>query len=196
MRKPKKGRHGCLGNILLAILLIVLAFFVYKFITGMGSAKLIINELSVSEKAKRSGETIEGSILISLKLRNAGSQSGDFTLDTANYFEAQRLEGVKPGRVWSLKSELYFPQQDKWISMANPDLWSGPKITPGAISIKIEKEDGLDLEAYLKGSRGWRIMLPVMPETESNSDMSIPNRLKVGIISPSGEVVDTREIEF
>jgi hypothetical protein len=165
-------------------------------ITGLGSAKIIINELSVAEKTNKSGETIEGSILVSLKLKNAGSQPGDFTLDTENYIEAQKLEGLKPGRVWSLKSELYFPQEDNWITVANPDLWTGSKIIPGALSIKIEKDSGLDLQAYLKGSRGWRIKLPVMPETESNTDMPIPNRLKVSMLSPTGEAVDTREIEF
>ncbi len=196
MHKRKKGSHGCLTNLLFAVLVIVLAFFIYKMITGLGSAKIIINELSVAEKTKRSGEAIEGSILISLKLKNAGNQPGDFTLDTENYEEAQKLEGLKAGRVWSLKSELYFPEQDKWITAANPDLWTGPKITPGALSIKIEKDSGLDLEAYLKGSRGWRIKLPDMPETEPNTDMPIPNRLKVSVFSPSGEAVDIREIEF
>jgi nitrogen fixation protein len=196
MHKRKKGSHGCLTNLLFAVLVIVLAFFVYKVITGLGSARIIINELSVAEKTKRSGETIEGSILISLKLKNAGSQPGSFTLDIENYIEAQKLEGVKPGRVWSLKSELYFPQQDKWITVANPDLWTGSKITPGALSIKLEKDSGLDLQAYLKGSRGWRIKLPNLPEIESNTDMPIPNRLKVSLLSPTGKAADTREIEF
>lgn len=196
MHKRKKGTHGCLTNLLFAVLVIVLAFFVYKMIAGLGTAKIIINELSVAEKTKRSGETIEGSILIILKLKNAGNQPGSFTLDIGNYLEAQRLEGLKPDRVWSLESELYFPEQDKWVMVANSDLWTGSKITPGALSIKIEKDSGLDLEAYLKGSRGWRIKLPVMPEPESNADMSIPNRLKISVLSPSGEAVDTREIEF
>jgi hypothetical protein len=196
MHKRKKGSHGCLTNLLFAVLVIILAFFVYKMITGLGSGKIIINELSVAEKIKRSGEPIEGSILISLKLKNAGSQPCSFTLDTENYSEAQKLEGLKPGRVWSLESELYFPEQDKWVMITNSDIWTGSKITPGALSIKIEKDGGLDLEAYLKGSRGWRIKLPIMPESESNADMSIPNRLKVSVLSPSGEVVDAREIEF
>jgi hypothetical protein len=190
---------GCLTNILLFILLAVMAFFIYKWITSLGSANLVITKLSVAEKIGRSGVPIEGSKLITLHLTNTGNQPGKFTLDTENYIEAQKLEGnVIEGhpRLWTFRTELYFPDLGRWTEYSNSQIWRGNKITPGALEIVVALQETLELETYLKSSRGWQVDIPGMAEGFPEDSLPDPSKLKISVISPKGETTLTEEADL
>jgi hypothetical protein len=199
MKKSRAGRPGCLANILFVVLVLVLAFFIYKWITSLGSARIVITNLSVAERIGRSGEPIEGSKLVDLNLTNTGNQPGAFAFDLENYREAHKLEEKEIGPnpdVWSFKTEIYFSLLDKWVEYPNSDLWGGSKITPGALEITMPVGETLELQAYLKDSRGWRIRMPSGPSGASEEQLPLPERLRISILSPKGSVSSSEEIDI
>ena len=182
---------GCLTNFLFLILVAILAFFIYKWIVSLGSANIVITKLTVTERVRRSGEPIEGSKLVNLHLTNIGDQPGKFTLDMDNYIEAQKLEGreIKDRpNLWSFSTELYFDERDEWIEYPNSEIWTGNKIIPGALEINMAEKETLELEAYLKDSRGWRISLPEEGETLPEEELLGPSELRITVFSPQGDI--------
>ncbi len=199
MPKSRSRMSGCLTNVLFLILLAVMVFFIYKWVTSLGSANMVITKLSVTEKIGRSGNPIEGSKLITLHLTNTGNQPGKFTLDTENYKEAQQLEGreiKEHPKLWSFKTELYFSGLDEWRKYANSEIWSGNKITPGALEIAVAVQETLELEAYIKSSRGWQIPMPEIAIESMEEAAPQPSRLRISVISPKGETVLTEEADL
>jgi hypothetical protein len=199
MKKKRAGRPGCLANILFVVLILVLAFFIYKWITSLGSARIVITNLSVTEKVGRNDEPIEGSKLVQLNLTNTGNQPGAFTLDLENYIEAHKLEGKEVGpnpKVWSFRTEIYFSILDKWVEYPNSDYWSGSKITPGALEITVAEGGTLELEAYLKDSRGWRIRMPSGAEGATEEELPQPRKLRITVLSPGGAEYSSEEINL
>ncbi|MBD3219217.1 MAG: hypothetical protein GF310_13155 [candidate division Zixibacteria bacterium] len=199
MPKSRSRMSGCLTNTLLLILLAVLAFFIYKWVTSLGSANMVITKLSVTEKIGRSGNPIEESKLVTLHLTNTGNQPGKFTLDTENYKEAQQLEGQEikgHPKLWTFRTELYFSGLDEWKEYANSEIWSGNKITPGALEIAVAVQETLELEAYIKSSRGWQIPMPEIAIESMEEAAPEPSRLRIGVISPKGETVLTEEADL
>lgn len=199
MKKGRGARPGCLANLLFIILLLVLAFFIYKWITSLGSAQVVITSLSVTEKVGKSGEPVEGTKLVHLSLTNTGNQPGPFTFDVENYRDAHKLEGKEIGpnpKVWSFNTEIYFSVLDRWIEYPNADLWSGPKITPGALEITMPEGETLELETYLKDSRGWRIKMPSEAAGASEENLPQPEKLRISIISPKGSASTSEEIDL
>jgi hypothetical protein len=196
MRKLKKKKSGCLARVLLIILIIALAFSIYKWIGTLGSANLTISKLTSEQKTGRSGDLIKGSILINLTLENSGRQPGNFCPDLDNYRESQELEGLQIDAVWSFKSELYYPSIDRWIEFPNTDIWSGKKITPGALSITIDKYTVIELEAYLKNSRGWKIKPPSNLFPDSMINIVSPKTMRITLFSPSGNESESKTIDL
>jgi hypothetical protein len=197
MKKSRGKSPGCLANLLFIILILVLAFFIYKWITSLGSAHIVITNLSVAEKVGRAGEPIEGTKLVHLGLTNTGNQQGAFTLDLENYIEAHKLEGKEVGpnpRVWSFRTEIYFSILYKWVEYPNSDYWSGSKITPGALEITLTQGETLELEAYLKDPRGWRIRMPAGVEGATEEELPQPEKLRIIVLSPKGAESSSEEI--
>jgi hypothetical protein len=190
---------GCLTNFLFFILIAILIFFVYKWVISLGSANIVITKLMVTERIRRSGEPIEGSKVVNLHLTNIGDQPGKFTLDMNSYIEVQELEGreikSRPD-LWSFSTELYYDDLDEWIEYQNSEIWAGDKISPSILEINIAKQETLELRAYLKDSRGWRIDLPGEAQALEEGDLPDPTALRITIFSPRGEVSLSMEAEL
>ena len=185
-KNAKKG--GCLRRLLILVILIVVAFFTYKFIDSWGSAKFEITSLHLSEKLNKSGEPISGSLLVKLELKNTGSEEGLFCMDIDNYIEARKLEGKSTDdipKVWYFSTEFYFPTLNEWQAIVNGEYWSGEKMTPGALKVNVPEDAVINLEAYLKNSRGWKLQLP-------NAE-SEPSKIRITLYKPGGQVVQTEE---
>jgi len=196
MRGMKKRKFGCLARLLLIIFIIMLAFSIYKWIGTLGSANLEISELSSGQKTSRTGDPIEGSILVHLTLKNTGRQPGNFCLDLDNYRESQALEGLEIDQVWSFKTEFYYKTIDRWIELPNADIWSGKKITPGALEITVDKYTEITLDAYIKNSRGWKIKPPADLFPDSVKNIISPKSLRITILSPSDKSLESQTIDF
>ncbi len=189
MAKSSRKGPGCLVNIILIILIAVLAYLIYRGIAGLGSADIEITSLSVQERIDRDGEPVEGTVVIALEITNTGSREGNFTLDISKHNEARSQEGLNTdlsSKIWTFSSELYYPSIDKWIELENSKYWGGDKITPGALEITLKEHESLDLEFYMKSSRGWRIQ-PPEGLAISDSLAVAPQKLRISVISPDGE---------
>jgi len=190
--KTKNAKKpGCLTKLLYLIILIIAVFFIYKFIASWGSARFEISSISVAEKMNKSGEPIPGSIFVSLELENTGNEEGLFCMDLDNYIEARKIEGKSADnlpKVWYFTSELYYPSTDQWQTLANSQYWSGDKMTPGALEVNIPEKSTINLELYLKNSRGWKIKL-AQPEIQ-------PSKIRVTLYQPSGKIVQSQEREI
>lgn len=190
-KKKNTRKSSCLIRFLYLIILIAALFLIYKFIASWGSAHFEIIALNVAEKHSKSGEPIPGSILISLELENSGDEDGLFCLDLDNYIEARKMEGKTADnlpKVWYFTSEFYYPATDQWQALPNSLYWSGEKMTPGALEVNIPEKEIINLQLYLKNSRGWKIKL-------SQPDL-YPTKIRVTLYQPSGSIAESRESEI
>lgn len=194
-RRSKKKRRGCLRGFIGFLLIIVIIYFGWQWFTGLGSANIEIALLEAKLKPDRDGVPQDSTILVELTLQNRGNQPGQFVLDRKNYDEARKMEDMKPGKVWSFMTELYFPEIDKWIEIDNADNWRGDKITPGALEITLDEESALSLNFHLKSKRRLRIRYPQNIPSELDQN-SVPEQLQISIIAPNGEIASSSKISF
>jgi hypothetical protein len=191
-KKPKKKR-GCFSGFLGFLILLIILYFGWQWLSGLGSAKFEISSLEARLKTDREGIPRDSTILVEMTLVNRGSQPGQFVLDRDSYDEARQLENLEAGKVWTFKTELHYPGIDQWITIDNADNWGGDKITPGALEITLDENAELSLSFYIKSGRGWRVRMPEhIPAGIDNR--SVADQLQVSIISPAGNITSSSKI--